>query len=81
MRSVGSISANIEEGYGRGFDGKEYHRFLRYALGSAKEAKGWYFRGRHLLSAKVVKHRLKLLSEIIALIITEISLQRKKMNK
>ena len=81
IRCVGSISANIEEGYGRGFGGKEYQQFLRYAIGSAKEAKGWYFRGRHLLSAEVVKHRLQLLSEVSALIITEISRQRKKMNK
>jgi four helix bundle protein len=40
-RSVCSISANIEEGYGRGF-GKEYPQFLRIARGSARESKGWY---------------------------------------
>lgn len=41
IRSCGSISANIEEGYGRGF-GKEYPHFLRISRGSARETKGWY---------------------------------------
>ena len=82
IRSVGSVSANIEEGHGRGLDTREYQQFLRYAVASAKEAKGWYFRGRHLLSPEVVEHRLKLLSEIIALILTEISRRRRrKINK
>ena len=34
-RSVGSVGANIEEGYGRGF-GKEYPHYLRIARGSAR---------------------------------------------
>ena len=76
--SVGSVSANIEEGYGRGLVTKEYGQFLRYAVASAKEAKGWYFRGRHLLSPQVVEHRLKLLSEISALILTELARQRRR---
>jgi len=39
IRSAGSISANIEEGHGRGF-GRDYARFLIFALGSARETKG-----------------------------------------
>ncbi len=41
IRACGSISANIEEGYGRGF-GKEYPHFLKISRGSAQETKGWY---------------------------------------
>lgn len=63
-RSIGSISANIEEGYGRGF-GKDYARFLRIALGSARESKGWYHRSRYLLDESVVEHRIGLIEEII----------------
>jgi len=40
--SAGSVAANIEEGYGRRF-GKDYARFLRISLGSAREARGWYY--------------------------------------
>jgi four helix bundle protein len=69
IQSAGSISANIEEGYGRGF-GNDYARFLTIALGSARETQGRYGRARHLLSDKVVEHRIKLLDEIIGVLVT-----------
>ena len=65
-RSVGSISANIEEGYGRGF-GKEYPFFLRYSRGSARESKGWYIRSSALLSETVLVKRIEKLDSIIAM--------------
>jgi len=40
LRSVGSIGANIAEGYGRGLPG-EFEQFLRYARGSAAETDNW----------------------------------------
>ncbi|UCC88073.1 MAG: four helix bundle protein [Anaerolineales bacterium] len=74
IRSAGSISANIEEGFGRGF-GRDNARFLKMAVGSARETQGWYWRGRELLPAKVCQHRMAWLDEIIALLVTEIRRQ------
>ncbi|MEW5988483.1 MAG: four helix bundle protein [Chloroflexota bacterium] len=73
--SAGSVGANIEEGYGRGF-GKDYARFLRIALGSARETRGWYYRGRYVWDDKVVKHRMTLIDEIIAGLVTTAEQQR-----
>ena len=78
VRSAGSISTNIEEGYGRGIGTKSYLYFLRVAIGSARETKGWYFRARHLLSADVLEHRLALLDEIISLLATEMTRHQKR---
>ena len=68
----------MEEAYGRGLMTKEFQQFLRYSVASAKESKGWYLRGRHILDAKVVEHRLNILSEIVALTLTEMKKQRKR---
>ena len=75
--SAESISANMEEGHGRGF-GKERSYFLRVSLGSARETKGWYYRSHHLLSAEVLNHRLALIYEVISLLVTEIDRQKKR---
>jgi four helix bundle protein len=64
-RSIYSISANIEEGYGRGF-GKEYPQFLRISRGSARESKGGYIRARFLLGEETVAKRTETLNKIIA---------------
>jgi len=74
--SVGSICANIEEGHGRGF-GKENAYFQRIALGSARESRGWYYRGRRFLSPEVLEHRVQLLNEIIAALVLSPEQQRK----
>ena len=73
--SVGSISANLEEGHGRGF-GKQRDWFFKVAIGSARESKGWYWRAHHLLRDEVLDHRLALLDEVIALLVTELGRQR-----
>jgi four helix bundle protein len=74
-RAVGSVGANISEGYSRS-GGKDRARFLEYALGSARESRGWYFKGRHVLGKAVAEHRIRLLTQIVRLLITMIPDQR-----
>jgi four helix bundle protein len=42
------VSANIGEGYSRR-SGRDRARFYEYALGSAREARDWYYKARHVL--------------------------------
>lgn len=77
IRSAGSISANVEEGHGRGY-GKQRDWFFTVSIGSARESKGWYWRARELLVADVLDHRLALADEVIALLVSELNRQRSR---
>ncbi len=74
-RAVGSIGANISEGYSRRSD-RDQARLYEYALGSAREARGWYRQGRHVLSEDVATHRIRLLTQIIRLLMRIIPARR-----
>ena len=73
--AVGSIGANISEGYSRG-TGRDRARFYEYALGSARESRSWYFDGRHVLGETVADHRLRFLTQIIRLLLKMVPDQR-----
>src|SRR5438045_6977620 len=47
-RALGSISANIAEGYSRGSN-KESANFYEYSLGSARDSRDCYHKGRHII--------------------------------
>ncbi len=80
VRSLDSICANIEEGYGRGF-GKELPYSLRIARGEARESRGRYERCRFLLSPETIQHRVATLSQIIGgLTNTIATLERRRAN-
>lgn len=79
-RSVGSIGANIIEGYSRR-SSKEKARFCEIALGSAREARDWYFKSRHVIGNEVAYTRIKLLTSISKLLQSMISDQRKRSSK
>lgn len=76
-RAVGSVSANLAEGYSRG-SSRDRARFYEYALGSARESRDWYYKARHILGDMVVQHRLDLHTQIIRLLLTMIPQQRGK---
>ena len=74
-RAVSSIGANIAEGYSRS-TGKDRALFYQYSLGSAREARDWYYKGRYILGEQVFEHRIQLISEIVRLLATMIPQQR-----
>lgn len=74
-RAAGSIHANISEGYSRG-TGRDRARFYEYALGSARETRDWYWRGRHILGAETTRHRVRLAATILRLLLEMIPQQR-----
>jgi four helix bundle protein len=63
-RSLDSVRANMEEGYGRGF-GKEFPQHLKIARGEARESLGRYHRCGHLLPAEIIEKRIATLSHIV----------------
>lgn len=75
-RSLGSISANLTEGYSKS-KGLDRARFFEFSLGSARESRDWYYKSKQILPPEVIKHRMGLISHIIALLVPMISHQRK----
>ncbi len=74
-RAVGSISANIAEGYSKS-TGKDRARFYEYALGSARESRDWYYKARHILGDDIANHRMNFMTQIIRLLTTMVPQQR-----
>lgn len=74
-RALGSVAANVAEGYARRSK-RDQARLYEYALGSAREARTWYFAGRHMLDLSVVTHRFEVQTSIIRLLLRMISERR-----
>ena len=74
-RASGAISSDIAEGYSRR-SGKDQARFYEYALGSVRESRDWYYKGRHVLGEQVAEHRMELLTRIIKSLLTIIPNER-----
>jgi four helix bundle protein len=64
VRSLDSICANIEEGYGRGY-GKELPQHLKIARGEARESRGRYLRCQRLLPQDLITQRIATLDHIV----------------
>ncbi|MBI4675928.1 MAG: four helix bundle protein [Chloroflexi bacterium] len=76
-RSLDSICANMEEGYGRGYT-KELPHHLKIARGEARESKGRYGRCKRLLSPDLIAKRQSTLDQIIGGLTATISTIEKK---
>jgi len=63
IRSLDSICANMEEGFGRKA-GKELKQYFRISRGSAGESKGRYLRLKNFLPESVIENRIQQLLEI-----------------
>ncbi len=72
IKSLDSICANMEEGYGRKA-GKELKHFFRISRGSAAESKGRYIRCRKFLGEDIANRRVAQLDEILAMFYSLIS--------
>jgi four helix bundle protein len=79
-RAAGKISSNIGEGYSRN-SGKERAHFYEYAQGSAREARDWYYKSRHVLGAEVTAHRIGLATSIAKLAVRMTVAERRRKRK
>ena len=71
LRAVGAISANLEEGYGRSGAADRAH-FYEYALSTAREARGWYYKCASALPVEVLSSRLSVFTQIIRILTTTV---------
>jgi four helix bundle protein len=77
-RAIGSIGANLAEGYSRS-SGIDRVRFFEYSLGSTRESIHWYFAVRHALAARDLELRFSKLTEIRRILLTAIPAERARM--
>jgi four helix bundle protein len=73
--AVGSIAANLAEGYSRS-SGRDRARIFEYALGSVRESMVWYDSARPVLGAQVIADRVSKLEEIRRMLLAIIPRER-----
>lgn len=79
LRAVGSISANIAEGFGRRA-GAEYLHYLIVSRGSSTESENWLIKCRELnyLPEQVCREREALCQEVVKMLNAMIGALRRK---
>jgi four helix bundle protein len=80
VRAASKISSDVAEGYSRA-TGKGRAVFYDYALGSTRETRDWYYKGRNPLGQKIAAHRIALTTTIIRLLLTMASNERRTNRK
>ena len=81
IHSSGSVSANMEEAYGRGVGTPDYVRIIKISLGEARETKGCYYRSRRALPADLLEHRYTVIDHLISLIINLLNSHKRNLGK
>jgi four helix bundle protein len=76
-RAVGSIGANVSEGWSRSTGLERAHSF-EYSLGSTREAIVWYLAAAPILGPAVTKLRLAQLAEVRRLLLVMIQTERRR---
>ena len=75
LRAIGGISASLDEGYSR-MSGRERAHYYEYSLGSAREARGWYYKVSAALPPDRFARRLSQLSRIVRILTAIIPRER-----
>jgi four helix bundle protein len=76
--AVGSIAANLGEGYSRS-SGRDRARIFEYALGSTRESMVWFRTAEPVLGQEIVVQRLEKLEEIRRLLLAVIPRERDRL--
>ena len=77
QRALGSIGANIAEGFGKR-SGRERAHYYEGALGSAREARHHYFSGRRVLGDQRANERIEEMNDIVFLLLSAIPRERRR---
>jgi four helix bundle protein len=81
MHSSGSVSANMEEAFGRGVGTPDYVRILKISLGEIRETRGWYYRSRKALPVDLVEHRYKVVDHLRSLVVNTLNSHKGNLGK
>ena len=76
--AVGSILANLGEGYSRS-SGRDRAKMFEYALGSVRESMMWYRSGERILGRETVNRRLDKLEQVRRLLLATIPRERDRL--
>ena len=76
--AVGSIQANLAEGYSRS-SGRDRARIFEYALGSIRESMIWYDASVHVLGPEIIRERAQMLEELRRLLLAIIPRERDRL--
>lgn len=76
--AVGSITANLAEGYSKS-SGKDRARIFEMALGSARESVEWYKAARPVIGAEATSERMELLGHIRRMLLAIIPRERERL--